>query len=121
MNADRRPIIGGPAPRTAKRTARKLAGFANEHIRAIDTDDGPSRYLDVGCGNGFITSLVSGAFVEVHGIDMEPFCLAESREEVAGNTRYHIRQMSDRRLVCLSTGYSAPQFERPAAREGHRG
>jgi SAM-dependent methyltransferase len=94
MGAVEQPIVGGTAPRTATRTAGKLAGFANKYVSAIETQAESARYLDVGCGNGFITDFVAGAFAEVYGIDMEPLRLDEFREKTAGNSKYHIAQMS---------------------------
>jgi len=64
-------VTGGTAPRRAWRTANKLAGFAISWVGSIPRNSERRRYLDVGCGSGFITELVAAGFDEVVGIDME--------------------------------------------------
>jgi SAM-dependent methyltransferase len=88
------PIIGGTAPRNATRTAQKLAAFALSHIGAIRCEAGRKRYLDVGCGNGFITEYIAGEFDEVVGIDMERDRLADFRLHTQTKANYHIMEMS---------------------------
>lgn len=94
MSAADSPIIGGAAPLHAVRTAGKLAGFALRFVDRIQGAPEALRYLDVGCGNGFITSFVADAFAEVHGIDMEPERLAEFRERTRANGKFHVEEMS---------------------------
>ncbi len=88
------PAIGGTAPRHATRTARKLATFALEHISAIHCEPGVKRYLDVGCGNGFITEYIAGDFDEVVGIDMEHDRLEDFRAHTLSKPNYQIMEMS---------------------------
>lgn len=88
------PIRGGTAPRHATRTAAKLAGFALAHVRDIRCDVEMKRYLDVGCGNGFITEHVAGDFDEVFGIDMEHDRLEDFRTHVRANSKYRVLEMS---------------------------
>jgi ubiquinone/menaquinone biosynthesis C-methylase UbiE len=88
------PVLGGTAPRHATRTARKLAAFAIEHIRDIRSGPGAHRYLDVGCGNGFITEYVAAEFDEVVGIDMEHDRLEDFRAHAQLKPNYRILEMS---------------------------
>jgi len=52
------------------------------------------RYLDVGCGNGFITELVAPGFGEIVGIDVEEIRLEEFRAEVTGKSNFKVLLMS---------------------------
>ena len=88
------PVLGGTAPRGAGRTAQKLAGFALRHIGAIQCDERPRRYLDVGCGNGFITENVAGFFDEVFGIDVERERLEDFRAHIPVRPPHTIKEMS---------------------------
>jgi ubiquinone/menaquinone biosynthesis C-methylase UbiE len=92
------PILGGTAPRHATRTAQKLATFALGHTGAIQCEQGASRYLDVGCGNGFITEYVAGNFDEVVGIDMEPDRLDDFRDHARSKSNFQIMEMSAARI-----------------------
>jgi SAM-dependent methyltransferase len=83
------PVLGNPAPLNALRTAQKLSGFALRHA-VQDTQD----YLDVGCGNGFITSHVAVAFARVAGVDVEPSRLADFRKWIGPKSKYEIRDIS---------------------------
>lgn len=94
MRIEQTPVLGGPAPRHAIRTARKLSGFALHHLSSVAATPSRERYLDVGCGNGFITSLVAPTFRETVGIDVEEDRLDEFRREVRGNPRYAVFLMS---------------------------
>lgn len=82
-------VLGGTAPRHASRTAAKLAGFAVAQFRLNHTEAQCHRYLDVGCGNGFLTEYVADAlpFQEVVGIDVEPQRLADFRLHRQGDLR----------------------------------
>lgn len=88
------PVIGGTAPRHATRTAQKLASFALSHIGDIKCGSKTKRYLDVGCGNGFITEYIASEFDEVVGIDMENERLEDFRAHASANPRYRIMEMS---------------------------
>lgn len=88
------PVLGGPAPLNATRTAQKLAGFACRHIPHIQCLPDQPRYLDIGCGNGFITEYVARDFRDVVGIDIEPDRLRAFRERVHQDLRYNIMYMS---------------------------
>jgi 2-polyprenyl-3-methyl-5-hydroxy-6-metoxy-1,4-benzoquinol methylase len=88
------PVIGGTAPRHATRTAKKLATFALGHIGDIRCGPETKRYLDVGCGNGFITEYTAPEFDEVVGIDMERERLDDFRAHTRANPRYRIMEMS---------------------------
>jgi len=88
------PIVGGTAPRHATRTAQKLADFALLHIGDIRCESDTRRYLDVGCGNGFITEHIAAAFDEVIGIDMERERLEDFRVHANANPKYQIMEMS---------------------------
>lgn len=87
------PVLGGPAPHAAVRTARKLAGFALRRV-ATNAHAGLGLCLDVGCGNGSITSRLASRFERVVGIDVEPDRLSEFRRNVRGDERYEILRMS---------------------------
>ena len=87
-------VLGGPAPRHASRTAQKLAGFAVRHIGSLQCSSPRRRYLDVGCGNGFITEHVAASFDEVVGIDVEATRLEDFREYAKGRFSVGIFQMS---------------------------
>lgn len=80
------PVLGGTAPPSAHRTASKLGGFALRCCEEFDIER--HAYLDVGCGNGFITRHVGQRFDEVHGIDVEPDRLNDFRVAVAGDRRF---------------------------------
>jgi len=88
------PIAGGTAPRNATRTAQKLATFALEHVSDIRCGPGRHRYLDVGCGNGFITEYVAVDFDEVVGIDMERERLEDFRAHAKWKPTYRVLEMS---------------------------
>jgi len=87
------PVLGGTAPRNASRTARKLAGFASRHI-SPSAHWQERRYLDVGCGNGFVTELVGAECDEVVAIDVEPARLEDFRDHAEGSARISILLMS---------------------------
>ena len=87
------PALGGTAPTTADRTAHKLGSFAVSYAARLPSGT-PKRYLDIGCGNGFITSKVGGSFSDVVGVDVEPGRLAEFRSRVDGDGRYTILEQS---------------------------
>jgi SAM-dependent methyltransferase len=88
------PVIGGTAPRHAWRTANKLAGFALRWVSSIECSSDGRRYLDAGCGNGFITELVAPGFDEVVGIDVEEARLEDFRAHVGGKSNFLILSMS---------------------------
>jgi SAM-dependent methyltransferase len=104
MRAREDPVPGGTAPRHATRTAWKLAGFARKHIHEMRRSPPEARYLDVGCGNGFVTGFVADGFHEVHGIDTEPQRLQEFREIAAHLPNHHIHQMSASE-ICFEDNY----------------
>jgi 2-polyprenyl-3-methyl-5-hydroxy-6-metoxy-1,4-benzoquinol methylase len=88
------PVTGGTAPRHAWRTANKLAGFALGWVGLSPRNSECRRYLDVGCGNGFITELVAPDFDEVVGIDMEKTRLDDFRAHVSEKSNFQILLMS---------------------------
>lgn len=88
-----RPVLGGPAPRTAERTTRKLSGFAIENVASIGSSLA-MWCLDVGCGNGSITTNLATRFNRVVGIDVEGERLRQFRQLIGGDHRIHILQMS---------------------------
>ena len=88
------PVTGGTAPRHAWRTANKLAGFALGWVGLSPRNSECRRYLDVGCGNGFITELVAPDFDEVVGIDMEKTQLDDFRAHVSEKSNFQILLMS---------------------------
>jgi ubiquinone/menaquinone biosynthesis C-methylase UbiE len=94
MEIQNMPVTGGTAPRHAWRTANKLAGFALSWIGSIPGDSERRRYLDVGCGNGFITELVAPDFDEVVAIDMEETRLQDFRAHTNGKSNFQILSMS---------------------------
>jgi len=91
------PVIGGTAPRHASRTAQKLARFAIRHIGG-STPSQERSYLDVGCGNGFITELVAEDFDEVVGIDLEELRLEDFRVHAREKDHFKILFMSAARI-----------------------
>jgi ubiquinone/menaquinone biosynthesis C-methylase UbiE len=88
------PVLGGTAPRQARRTAQKLAGFALSYVDSLKCTPQLERYLDVGCGNGFITEVVAPGFKEVVGIDVEEVRLEEFREHVSDKSDFKVLSMS---------------------------
>jgi SAM-dependent methyltransferase len=98
MEIQNTPVLGGTAPRHAWRTAEKLANFARCYVGSIHSSLGVRRYLDVGCGNGFITELVSPGFDRVVGIDVEEERLDDFRAHIRGNPHFEIRLMSAARI-----------------------
>src|SRR6266566_4286418 len=94
MEIQNTPVLGGTAPRHATRTAQRLANFALGWLDSIPRNSECLRYLDVGCGNGFITELVAPSFDEVVGIDMEEQRLEDFRAHVNGKPNFQILLMS---------------------------
>lgn len=94
MEIQNTPVLGETAPRNALRTATKLSGFALRWVNAVPRASKDRRYLDVGCGNGFITELIAPEFDEVVGIDVE-----ETRLE---NFRAHANEKSNCRILSMS-------------------
>jgi 2-polyprenyl-3-methyl-5-hydroxy-6-metoxy-1,4-benzoquinol methylase len=94
MKIENTPVLGGTAPRNATRTAKKLAGFALRWINSIESSLGRLRYLDVGCGNGFITELVAPGFEEVVGIDVEAARLEDFRAHSGNRSNSRVLLMS---------------------------
>ena len=88
------PVLGGTAPREARRTAQKLAGFALRYVASIQCAPQLERYLDVGCGNGFITEFVAPGFAEVVGIDVEEMRMEEFRAHVSDRSNFKVLSMS---------------------------
>lgn len=108
MEIDSKPVLGGTAPRHAFRTAHKLASFAHRHLGSIQVQSGIRRYLDVGCGNGFITELTAANtdFDEVFGIDLEGERLEEFRTHSMAQPNYKVMQMSASQLGFTSEFFS---------------
>ena len=94
MEIHNAPVCGGTAPRHAWRTANKLAALALSWINSIPRVPQGRRYLDVRCGNGFITELVASSFDEVVGIDLEETRLEDFRAHVSGKSNFQILLMS---------------------------
>ncbi len=109
MEIRSRPHLGSTAPTTASRTAQKLAGFA---IQYVDQAPAHRNYLDIGCGNGFITRHVDNHFDQVVGIDVEQDRLAEFRREVAEDSRYQVLEMPSEALAFADNAFHfATSFE----------
>jgi 2-polyprenyl-3-methyl-5-hydroxy-6-metoxy-1,4-benzoquinol methylase len=100
------PVIGGTAPRHAARTAQKLATFALGHIGDMRCEADTKRYLDVGCGNGFITEYIASEFDEVVGIDMERERLEDFRAHTRANPRYRVMEMSAAKMEFPNDSFS---------------
>ncbi len=100
------PILRGTAPRHASRTAEKLARFALRWAGSTNCDSAIRRYLDVGCGNGFITELIASGFDEVVGIDVEEAQLQDFREHVRGKSTFKIVAMSAAEIEFPSDSFS---------------
>jgi ubiquinone/menaquinone biosynthesis C-methylase UbiE len=92
------PVSGGTAPRRARRTAQKLAGFALRYVSSTQSSPKLERYLDVGCGNGFITEFVAPGFDEIVGIDVEEMRLDEFRAYVSDKPNFKVLAMSAARM-----------------------
>ncbi len=99
MDLQHKPVLGGTAQRTATRTAKKLSDFALKHVASLQCASHAGAYLDVGCGNGFITEHVAPHFAEVVGIDIEPERLREFADYVATDPKYAILKMSADRMA----------------------
>lgn len=99
MQIENAPVLGGTAPRHAWRTAQKLASFALNYASSIQCGCEKRRYLDVGCGNGFITELVATDFDEVVGIDVEVGRLEDFRAHAADRSNWKILSMSAANLA----------------------
>lgn len=106
MEIQNTPVPGGTAPRHAWRTADKLGGFALRHVSSIQSPPVARRYLDVGCGNGFITELVSRDFSKVVGIDLEGERLENFRAHIGENPHFDILCMSADRLEFPDNSFS---------------
>jgi len=106
LEAYNTPVPGGTAPRNATRTARKLANFALQYVRAVQCESGVKSYLDVGCGNGFITENVAGVFDEVVGIDMERRRLEDFRAHAQAKPNYKIMEMSAAKMEFANSSFS---------------
>lgn len=76
------------------RTAGKLASFAHRYVDSIRSSSKVKRYLDVGCGNGFITELIAPGFDEVVGIDVEKERLQDFRSRCTLRQNFRILLMS---------------------------
>jgi 2-polyprenyl-3-methyl-5-hydroxy-6-metoxy-1,4-benzoquinol methylase len=98
MDIHNTPVLGGTAPRHAWRTAKKLASFARHWVDSIQCSSEGRRYLDVGCGNGFITELVAPGFDEVVGIDVEETRLEDFRAHAGSKSTFQILLMSAARI-----------------------
>jgi ubiquinone/menaquinone biosynthesis C-methylase UbiE len=96
------PILGGTAPRTAVRTASKLANFALRHAQGVP----PRAYLDVGCGNGYITQMVGSNFDRIVGIDVEPERLKDFALHAANRPTITVAQMSGSALEFPDESFS---------------
>lgn len=94
------PVLGGTLPRGAARTAGKLTGFALRHASAYHS------YLDVGCGNGYMTEIVGADFSKVVGIDVEPERLADFREHANENGKVSILEMSASSIAFPDNSFS---------------
>ncbi len=94
VEIDNTPVLGGTAPRHASRTAQKLASFALRHHGSIQCSSQNRKYLDVGCGNGFITELVTPGFDEIVGIDVEEERLEDFRAHASDKPNFNILSMS---------------------------
>jgi len=92
------PVLGGTAPRHAWGTAKKLASFALHWVDSIQSGSARQRYLDIGCGNGFITELVAPGFDDVVGIDVENTRLEDFREHAGSKSNFQILLMSAARI-----------------------
>lgn len=99
------PVLGGPTPPSAARTARKLSGFA---LKYVDSRCSPGEVvcLDVGCGNGNITRRLGEGVGTVVGIDIEPDRLDDFRAMVQGDPRYHILRMSSDALAFAADAFT---------------
>jgi SAM-dependent methyltransferase len=98
MEVHNTPVLGGTAPRHARRTAEKLASFALRSVNSIQCSSKGQRYLDVGCGNGFITELVAPCFGQVIGIDVEQERLKDFRTHASSKPNFEILMMSAARI-----------------------
>ena len=101
------PVLGGTAPRQAQRTAQKLAGFALRSLGSIQFAPRLERYLDVGCGNGFITEFVAPAFNEVVGIDVE-----ERRGAEQGQRLDHAAAGAQHLVTLIGDDHAGPRARR---------
>lgn len=106
MQIENGPVLGGTAPRNAVRTAHKLASFALRCVGSIQSRSEVKRYLDVGCGNGFITERVAPGFDEIVGIDVEHMRLEEFRSQAALGPSFKILLMSADKIDLPNESFS---------------
>jgi SAM-dependent methyltransferase len=106
MQIENTPVLGGTAPRQALRTAQKLAGFALRSLDSIQCTPRLERYLDVGCGNGFITEFVAPGFNEIVGIDVEEMRLDEFRAHVSDKPNFKVLSKSAANMKLPSDFFS---------------
>jgi cyclopropane fatty-acyl-phospholipid synthase-like methyltransferase len=67
-----------------------------DHIGGTLELDGSDRALDLGCGNGFLTSRLAGRTGEILGLDFSPPLLAVARACYApSNVRYELADLAD--------------------------
>ena len=72
---------------------RKTVDLTTGKLRRLGDLRG-DRLLDVGCGDGAFTRILGADFREVHGIDVQETYLERFRDEVKGDNRYDIANMS---------------------------
>lgn len=106
MEIQNTPVLGGTAPRGASRTAEKLASFALRWADSILCHSANRRYLDVGCGNGFITELVAARFDQVVGIDVEEKRLEDFRTHASGKSNFNVLWMSAAQIAFANECFS---------------
>lgn len=81
--------VGSPRGEALSKTLDLITG----KLRRLGKLSG-DRLLDVGCGDGAFTRILAPGFGEVHGIDVQEPFLEDFRKAVAGDTRFHVANMS---------------------------
>ncbi|MFA5193732.1 MAG: class I SAM-dependent methyltransferase [Verrucomicrobiia bacterium] len=89
-----KPDLGGTAPLSAFKTAKKLSDFAVRNLGEIETDEKTKYYLDIGCGNGFITEFVTPHFDKTIGIDILDNELNKFRTRCRHDNKTEVLKMS---------------------------
>lgn len=57
--------------------------LADDIVTKLDLDDGEYNFLDVGCGNAFLTSFFEHKLKKITGVDYAPSMIAKAKENIS--------------------------------------